>query len=98
MAGIAVENPAGRTGRLDDIAQRVEQGKAVAMFQGARPTLLDRLGRLNVKACNIFGRIRMGFCLHGRPRLTPRNSGAPRPPSRPAADKSSDIRAPWRGR
>src|ERR1700742_1455602 len=74
MAGVVIENAARGCPRLHDIAQCVEQGKRVTLFQGARPALLDRLGGLDIERRKLIrslgGRpgcrdgVREGLCLH----------------------------------
>ena len=50
IAGVVMKKPARGQTRRHTVAQRIEQAKGITLFEGARPALLDRFRRLNIKA------------------------------------------------
>ena len=64
IAGVIVEQAARRQARIDAVAQGIEHREAVTLLEGARPALLDRFCRLNIKSRNIVRRVREGLGLH----------------------------------
>ena len=101
MPCVVIEKAARRGAGIDDVAQGVEQREGVALFEGARPAFLNRLGSLDVKRRKLVGSlcvIREGLCLHFiihsiNIRRRRRIFQCP-----PTGHKSSDMPWPWRGR